>query len=61
MKICGDVTRVTDEWEKKKEFARNVERSVPRNFPESTEAIAIGSAEGKLPEKNAGMNQDATN
>jgi hypothetical protein len=46
---------------KKKECARNVERSVPKNFSESAEAIAIGSAEGKLPEKNAGMNQDATN
>jgi hypothetical protein len=61
MKICGDVTRVTDEWGRKKSCARNVERSVPKNFPESAEAIAIGSAEGKLPEKNAGMNQDATN
>ena len=47
---------------KEKEFSvRNGQRSLPIDIAESAEAIAIGSAERKLPEKNTGMNQDATN
>jgi hypothetical protein len=54
------VTWVTDESQEKKSSARKAERSTPKNFTEGAEAIAIRSAEGKLREENAGMNQDAT-